>query len=322
MGVFKIIFIFSMVFSIGYAKALETPKERVLDGISRDITPYASAQEHYQVLQELIEKKEWQMATDVAERLIVFFPKAPFTKEVHYFIANAYFNQKRYDLCNRHLNFYLKTKMPAHFDDALQLKYKVAMIYSGFEKWSIYSIRQLVKKVVAKDKALNLFEEIIATVPGTPLAANCMFYKAKLLCIQEEYKESRDMYTALVRNFYKHELAPFCYVGISETFLQEYLAGNSKDPSLLEMAKHNLELFQKDYPRSEEILTVKDHLNLMREEYAIEMFEIGKFFEFKKKKPKAALLYYEKIVTAFPETNTAKKCNERIEAVQKKIAKL
>ena len=258
-----------------------------MDGIQRDVTPYASAQEHYQVLQELMEKKEWQQATNVAERLIVFFPKAPFTKEVHYFIAKAYFHQHRHDLCNRHLNFYLKAKAPAHFDDALDLKYNIAMIYAGFEEWKIYSIRQLVKSVVAKDKALNIFDEIIATVPGTPLAANCMFYKAKLHCIQEDYKESRDTYNALIRNFYKHELAPFCYVGISETFLQEYLAGNSKDPALLELAKYNLDLFQKDYPRSEEIVTVKNHLSLMREEYALEMFEIGKFFEFKKTKAKS-----------------------------------
>ncbi|NGX31855.1 MAG: Outer membrane protein assembly factor BamD [Chlamydiae bacterium] len=307
--------------SLSFANVDKTASEKVFDGISRDIAPYATAQEHYQVLQEVIGQKEWQKATDVAERLIVFFPKAPFTKEVHYFIAVAYFHQGRYDFSNRHLNFYLKTKTPMHFDDALQLKYNIAMIYGGFEKWSIISIRQLAKRIVAKDKALNIFDEIIATVPGHMLAANALFYKAKLLCVQEEYKESRDTYLSLVRNFYKNELAPHCYVGISETFVQEYLDGNSKDPAILEMANLNLEQFQKDYPRSEEIQVVKGHIALMREEYAIEMFEIGKFFEFKKKKPKAALLYYEKIVTAFPETNTAKKCQSRIKDVQRKLSK-
>ena len=61
--------------------------------------------------------------------------------------------------------------------------------------------------VSAHEDALNIYDEVIATLPRHDVAARSLFNKARMLSGDGKYKESIDSYQILIRRFPKHQLA-------------------------------------------------------------------------------------------------------------------
>jgi outer membrane protein assembly factor BamD (BamD/ComL family) len=116
----------------------------------------------------------------------------------------------------------------------------------------------------------------------------------------------------LIHDFIGHDLLPQAYYSVAQSYFGKYAEMRSKTPDLIDLANVNLELFEQAYPTHELCAKSKELYHEMRSLLAWELYEVGHYFQ-RRKKPKAAALYYKKICQQYPDTSAAQHCHEKHE---------
>ncbi len=270
-----------------------------------------SVQEHYSAAMDAYQKQYWEEAIRQAIIVVKNFPDTPFARESYYYLGMSYFNLHEYEYANRFLTTYLKKQAtPKFFEEVIQCKFKIADEYHHGAKKHVLGWETLPKWVSAREEALAIYEEVITALPHHDLAAHALFGKAELLLKEEDYKGSIDTYQTLIRRFPKHPLAAESYIGIERAYLiesqEEY-----PDQDYLDLAEINLRKFRHDLPGEEKIAVAETMYSEMKEVYASDLYDTGRFYE-RTKKPNAAYIYYTRILAKYPETKVAELATKRI----------
>ncbi len=142
------------------------------------------------------------------------------------------------------------------------------------------------------------------------MATQALFGKAKLLLKAEEYKSSVETYQILIRRFPKHPLAAESYIGVGEVYLTQAQA-EYPDQDFLDLCEINLRKFKFNFPSDERVTVAENLLLQMKEVYASDLYETGRFYE-RTKKPHAAYIYYTRIVAKYPETKVSEVATRRL----------
>ena len=170
------------------------------------------------------------------------------------------------------------------------------------------------KWLSAKDLAVEIYDEVIATLPRHELASEALYRKGKLHYELEDFKASIEAYQTLIRRFPKHTRAPDSYVGIAHVYLKQCEV-EFKDPDFLDLARLNVKKFREDFPAEDRLESAQTMLLDMEERYAADLYETGQFFE-RTKKPKAAALYYHNIKSRYPDTKAAQNSEKRLQKLK------
>ncbi len=263
-----------------------------------------SVQEHYSLLLDSFQKEEWKEVIQQSTIVIKNFPSSPFYQEAFYFLGAAYFHLEDYDLANQHLSTYLRKQTALqHFREAITLKFEVAEKFRAGYKKHIGGYEILPQWMPAQEEAIKIYDEVINALPNDNLAAQALFGKAALLLKDDEYTASIETYQTLIRRFPRHPLAPDSYVEIGRVYLVQS-EEKYPDADYLDLASINLRKFRQDFPTDDRLTLAEGIFADMQEVYAKSFFEIALFYE-RTKKPQASILYYSKIVKAFPNTKSA-----------------
>jgi outer membrane protein assembly factor BamD (BamD/ComL family) len=166
----------------------------------------------------------------------------------------------------------------------------------------------------AKDEAVKIYDEVINALPNDDLAAKSLFGKGKILLGDDEFTSSIETYQTLIRRFPRHPLAPDAYVEITRVYLIESQE-KYPDADYLDLATINIKKFRQDFPTDDRLEIAETLLAQMQEVYAESFYEIAQFYE-RTKKPHASILYYSKIVKAFPNTKTAELSKKRLKVLR------
>ena len=119
----------------------------------------------------------------------------------------------------------------------------------------------------------------------------------------------------MIRRFPKHELAIESYLKIGQVYLDQCKCEHL-NPDLLDSAELNLRKFELAFPSETRLSEARETFYEMQEVFAMSLFETGDFFQRTKKKG-AAIIYYSKVVSKFPQSNAAKVAKDRLKALQK-----
>lgn len=274
-----------------------------------------SVQEHYSLLLEAVQDENWDQVVHQSTILIQNFPDSSFYQETFYYLALGFFHKEEYDIANQYLSKYLnKQTALQHFREAIELKFQIADRFNNGYKKHIGGIQFLPRWMPAKEEAIEIYDEVINALPNDDLAAKALFGKGKVVLSQDEYASSIEIFQTLIRRFPKHALAPDAYVEIAKVYLIE-----SKelypDADFLDLATLNLKKFRQDFPSDERLEIAENILADMQEVYAKSFYEIAQFYE-RTKKPHASVLYYSKIIKAFPNTKTAQNSKKRLNVLR------
>jgi outer membrane protein assembly factor BamD (BamD/ComL family) len=274
-----------------------------------------SVQEHYGLLLEAVQSENWEDVVHQATIMVQNFPDSPFYQEAFYFLGLGFFHKEEYDISDQYLSSYLKKQTALqHFREAIELKFQIAERFSGGYKKHIGGIELLPRWMPATEEAIEIYDEVINALPNDDLAARALFGKAKLVLKNEEYVSSIEIFQTLIRRFPKHALAPEAYVEIAKVYLMESKE-RYPDADFLDLATLNLKKFRQDFPSDERLEVAENILADMQEVYAKSFYEIAKFYE-RTKKPHASVLYYAKIIKAYPNTKTAELSKKRLNALR------
>jgi len=274
-----------------------------------------SVQKQYSAVLEAYQGEKWDELVRQATAVLKNFPEAPFAQEATFYLGAGYFHLGNYDMANKYLSRYLRKQVALqHFRDAIELKFSIADKFREGTKRHLMGFESLPKWVPAYDEALKLYDEVISALPNDELAAKALFGKASLQAVDEEFKSAIETYQNLIRRFPKNGLAPEAYVQIGRIYLSQSQE-QYPDSDFLDLAEINLRKFQQDFPSDSRIATVEKMLAEMQEIYAQSFYEIGQFFE-RTKKAHASVLYYSKILKAYPHTKSAELAQKRLHALQ------
>ena len=272
---------------------------------------YISVHDHYSAMMKHYKNKDWKRLGYRSLDLIADFPESAFIKEAYYYLGLAYFEQQDYELSNINFSAYLKEDLtPKFFDQVIRYKFEIACKFQEGSRRHLMSSRKMPKWLKAYDIAVEIFDEVITTLPRDDLAAQSLFRKGNLLLEMKEYKTSVEAYQTLIRRFPKHELAPQCYLGISNVYLWQ-CKDEFPDEDRLALAEINLRKFISQFPRSPLVEQIKVKIFTIKELLAKNLFDIGEFYK-RVKKAKAAAIYYETIIKRFPETSFSERSRKRL----------
>lgn len=266
---------------------------------------------HYNLGAAYYSQEEWRKASNEFEKVIHFFPTSDAAAEASFYLGICYYEMKEYDFANAEFSGYLKSSThPEFFEEAINYKYSVAKQLSVGYRRRPFKYRYFPKWIEGQSLALEIYDEIVITVPNHELAVCSLFSKAELLFSMREYRESIDTYQILIRRFPKHEYTPESFLRISEAYYQLSKL-EFQNPDLLALAELNARKFGEEFPRDERIECAENYAQKIKEVYAMGLCSVGQFYE-RTKYPNSAAIYYQCAIEEFPDTKVAKYCQRRL----------
>lgn len=268
-------------------------------------------------LQEAIFAQDWWAVIDYADILSYHFPTSPFSQETAYLMGLAYYHLDQLDLANQTLSAYLNhSANHSHFEEAIRMKFEIAEAFQKGKKKALFGSHKMPKWLPAKEDALQIYEEVIAALPHSELAAKSLLGKAKIQAELEDYKPAVETLHLLIRRFPKQEAAAEGYLEISRIYLEQ-CKHTSLDLDTLDLSEVNLRKFHLAFPREPRLKEAEEIFSETQELFAKNLFDTGRFFERTHKLP-ASQLYYNKVIAKYPGTKAAESARQKLdESVRK-----
>jgi outer membrane protein assembly factor BamD (BamD/ComL family) len=274
-----------------------------------------SAVEYNSSLQEALANKDWWGAIDFANIIAYNFPSSPFSYELPYLMGFAYCQVEQYELANKSLSAYLNhSASHSHFEEAVRMKFEIAQAFLHGKKKRLFGCHKLPAWLSAKEDALEIFDEVIATVPHSDMAAASLLGKAKIQTEFEDYKPAVETLAMLIRRFPKTDAAAEAYLEIAHVYFQQS-QNSSLDLDILELAEVNLRKFKSAFPREARVLEAEKILSETDELFAANLLDTGQFFE-RTKKTSASIIYYNRVVAKYPDTKAAEAARKKLQVLQ------
>lgn len=297
----------AIIFLICFGALSANPLDPVIRSQINVHQYYSKMIDHYQ-------NEDWQKLSWKCQDLITDFPTSPFAREALYYLGVAHYKLGELEHANMAFSDYLKEELtPKFFDQVIRYKFEIAREFDEGARVHLFGWQKMPKWLPAYDEALEIYDEVITTLPRDDLAAQSLYRKGVILLRMEEYKKSIEAFQTLIRRFPKHPLSPDGYVGISEVYLTE-CDQEFPDANKLDLAEINLRKFRYHFPSEPRIAEAEKKLLGMKERLANDLLEIAEFYE-RTKKEKAAAIYYATILKKYPETKAANKSEKRLKVL-------
>ena len=275
-----------------------------------------SVQEHYSLAKQALEQGNWPELIRHSNIIVKNFPGTDFAWDCYFYLGKAYFYLGELDFSNANFSIYLKQSTPKFFEEAIEYKFHIAQSFEKGEKKSLLGVAGMPKWMPAYQEAIEIYEEVIMALPQHDLAVQSMLGKGLLLFKEGDFKESIEIFQTLIRRFPKHPLACDSYIAITNVYLKQSKE-EYPDPDYLDLAEINIRKFKQDFPSHPKIEAVEAMLGEMKELFATELYKTAQFYE-RTKKPKAAMIYYSKIMAKYPGTKISTKSQKRLDVLRPK----
>ncbi|MDP1835483.1 MAG: tetratricopeptide repeat protein [Chlamydiales bacterium] len=286
----------------------------IQDGVIKEVTEAAwlSPQEHFDKAMAAWNSQDWDEAVYQFRIVTENFPV--FTNqhgEIQFYLGAGLYYQGELDAGNDQLTKYLKESCsPELLEEAMDYKFAIAEQYRCGAKRRFFGYKRMPKWVCGKTHAIQIYDEIVSTLPCHDLAAQALYSKGMLLCELKDFQGSVEAYQSLIRRFPLHELAPESYLTIIQVYLQQAHC-EYQNPDILALAEIVLRRFMEDFPNEERLCDAESQVKEIKEVFAYGLYETGVFYE-KVKKPHASALYYSSAIRQFPDTGMAASARDRL----------
>ena len=178
----------------------------------------------------------------------------------------------------------------------------------------MFGLHKMPRIVPAKEDAVILYDEVMTTLPHSELAVQSMMGKGIVQTELEEFKSAVESLQLLIRRFPKHELAAESFLQINQVYLTQCQVEHL-DLDLLILAEMNLRKFHLAFPREPRLADAEKIYAEMRELYAGNLLDTGRYFE-KTKKTSAAIIYYTKVMAKYSGTEASEQARVKLEQMQ------
>lgn len=162
-----------------------------------------------------------------------------------------------------------------------------------------------------EDAAIEILEKVIQKQQLGPLAPEAQVKIADCYFKKNQFEEAIDAYEKFMENYPKNEWIPYIQYQIPLSKIC-HEKKQERNYGLLISAKENFEEYIVSNSNGVNVEDAKKMIEDIRILEAEREFNIGEFY-IRRKKPSAAVMYFEYVMNRYPNTIWAEKANERIE---------
>lgn len=169
-----------------------------------------------------------------------------------------------------------------------------------------------------RDRAVQFFEQVVANAPYSDYAPLALMNVAKL---HQREDDQISAITALDRmiNLYPNSiLTPDAYLGIAKTF-SNLVDGAYYDQSSTNESITYYQDFMILFPGDPNVGEAEKGLAEMKTTLAESKLKIAEFYHFKRGNLRAAKVFYNEAITAYPDSAVAKLARTRLDVVEAKL---
>lgn len=243
-------------------------------------------------------------AEKAARKLKRYYGETPFAVEGKYYHGATLYRLGYYHRANQALSEYLEDDTAsAHFEDAIKMKYKIAKQLGAGSRFGMLKTDFIVNTIGDFEKAIEIYDEVITTLPRSEEACDALFQKGLLQNKMHDPRAAIETFETLIRRFPKHEYAPESFLEIGKTYIERCMS-EFPDPEMLDLARINYQRFERAFPSEPRLRIGKLQLVQMQEALSDELMKIAAFYQ-KTGKKEAARIYYSSIINRYPDTKNA-----------------
>jgi outer membrane protein assembly factor BamD len=213
---------------------------------------------------------------------------------------------------NAYANYLTKYPKGDDFESVVESMFKIAKLFLEGEKKKILGF----KVASSMQRAQEMFEGIVKRAPYSRFAALAQFNSGQALEKQGDYDRAIAAYTAVVARYPTDAIADDAQYQIGYVRLRQSREG-SYDQGGTQKAREAFEDFINRYPDSEKVPQARENLQQLTGGSTKSTLDVAKFYD-KTKQFRAAVIYYNDVIKAQPDTAEATFAKTRIEELKAK----
>ena len=273
-------------------------------------------QEQFDWAMKFFKAKDYKKAAEEFLRLVRFYPQAELAAESQYFAGKSYEAMEEYEQA-----FYAYQKgietypFSKRLDEMTEREYEIAGKFYAGQKVKVLGIPTF----PSVWKAIEMYQKVVDNAPYGKYADQSLFKIGECYKKAGDFQQARLAFQKLVDEHPESKLAEEANFQVGLCASQASLKP-SYDQSVTDEALKEIEDFAKRHPESKLTADADKMHKSLREKKAQSDYTIAEFY-WKQKWYDSAGEYYKDIVANFPDTETAKKAEERLKIIEKRTRK-
>ena len=271
-----------------------------------------SPEEQLAFAQGFFEQKDYKRAMKEFRKLLKAYKESRESAEAQYSLGRCYEEDGDYYRAfleyRKTVQVYPSTK---RFEEILEREYQIGNYFLSGKKRKLFGT---VAIIPARDKGVEVFQAI---VDDGPFSEHGQLAQYKLGLAHMGLGDYEAAVTAFEQVFARYPDSPLvddAHFQIAQASLKgTFKAGYDQSPTAL--AARELAVFVREYPDSDLHQQAVTRLKALRERQAQHEFEIGQFYE-QRKRSVSARVYYESIVAEFGDTAWAPQATAKLHLLE------
>ena len=259
---------------------------------------------------QFYENKDWDRAIGEFEKIPDVFPNSKLAAEGVYYIGLCWEEKKDFaKAADNYKKLIDRYPYSDRIKDAAQREFEIANDFASGGKVKVLGVPAL----PGQQKALEIYTHIVKNAPFSDYGAQAQFQIGEVYKMQGEYEEAQKAFQAVVDEYPNSELVTkaryqIAYVALQASKHAEY---NEK---FAERAIEEFEGFKEAFPNDTQSIEAEESIKILRAKKAMTQYEVGAFYE-KQKKWGSAKVYYQQVMTNYPETTAAEMAKKKIDTI-------
>lgn len=247
------------------------------------------------------------------KKLIKYYPLSKEAPTAQYYIGRIMEALSRsYDAFKAYQKVIDLYPYTEHVDEVIEREYKIGELFFSGQRINVLGPL----KVPAKDKAIEIFKAVADNAPYGKYAEPAMYKTGLTYKDIKDYDNAILMFKGLIDKYPNSELLDKARYQLAEC--SKLLSLNPEyDQTPTIVAREEFEEFIQKHPDSEMSDDAKKIIDKLKNRESENAYNIGQFYE-SRKMPEAAVVYYKDVIQNYPDTEWAKKAEERLNEINKK----
>jgi len=307
-------FLFLLVMPLSHAYWIWTPQTGTW--INPKWAVKDTPQQQFDWALKFFKAKDYKKSAEEFLRLVRFYPQAELAAESQYFAGKSYEAIEEYEQA-----FYAYQKgietypFSKRLDEMTECEYEIAGKFYAGQKVKVLGIPTF----PSVWKAIEMYQKVVDNAPYGKYADQSLFKIGECYKKAGDFQQARLAFQKLVDEHPESKLAEEANFQVGLCASQASLKP-SYDQSVTDEALKEIEDFAKRHPESKLTADADKMHKSLREKKAQSDYTIAEFY-WKQKWYDSAGEYYKNIVANFPDTETAKKAEERLKIIEKRTRK-
>ncbi len=288
----------------------ETGRFRNVNDITKE-----NARQQLQYAESFEKKKDFKGALREYKKTIKHFPTSPEAATATFRMGICYEEMdkpdKAFKVYQQLLDKYPSFPEP---EEVLRRQYAIAKDYYEGKRRPLWLLR--LRLFTAKGAAIEYFNKIVETAPYDAFAPEAKLLAAELQQKKKTYDEAIETYQFILEHYPRSPVAETALFQTGSCYYEKALRARYDERSI-SLANTNFRSYVEKYPEGKYAKEAREKLVSLDTKKAQGAFEVGQFYE-KKKRFQSAMMYYTEVVQRHPLSAWAVKAEERIKALQKR----